>query len=70
MLIGNTHYLDRYGSQILNNKLYTTVCTDNSPFPEEGYMVDIIGDYIIECSFPKIITENFTLFFQTILNLE
>lgn len=70
MLIGNTNYLDRYGAQILSQKLYTTTCIDKPPFPEEGYMVDIIGDYIIECIFPKVITEHFTLFFQTILNLE
>ncbi len=69
-LIGNNTLLDRYGSQLLSSDLYKTACVTDAPFPEEGYIVDIIGDYIIECMFPKTISDHFAIFFQTISGIE
>gem|GEM_PF-4090672 len=70
LLIGNNTFLDRYASQQLSAELYQTKCITDPAFPEEGYTVDIIGDYIVECMFPKSITDHFALFFQTILGIE
>lgn len=69
-LIGNTTFLDKYSAQQLSENLFHTKCDTNLPFPEEGYTVDVIGDYIVECMFPKGISEHFALFFNTILGIE
>ena len=69
-LIGNTTFLDRYAAQQLSPELYETKCVDDAAFPEEWYSVDIIGDYIVECMFPRNVTEHFALFFNTIVGIE
>ncbi len=52
MLIGNTTFLDRHGADQLSKHYFTTKCVNDTPFPQEGYSVDIIGDYIVECMLP------------------
>lgn len=70
-LIGNNTFLDRYASQQLSADKCQTVCADKEiPFPEQGYTVDIIGEYIVECMLPKNISEHFRLFFDTIVGIE
>lgn len=70
-LIGNNSFLDRYAAQQLSSDRFECHCAAwDSPFPEEGYYADIIGDYIIECMFPKPIADHFSMFFTTILGLE
>ena len=69
-LFGNNTFLDRYGSELLSMQGYTITCTDNASFPEEGYMINIIGDYMIECSLPSTITQHYKIFFDSVNSLE
>lgn len=70
MLIGNTTFLDRHGADQLSKHYFTTKCVNDTPFPQEGYSVDIIGDYIVECMLPTWLSEHFSLFFNSILWVE
>lgn len=70
ILIGNISFLDKYGASLLSPQKFTAQCKENNLFPEEGYCVDIIGDYIIECTLPRHISEHFNLFFTTIMGVE
>lgn len=51
-------------------KGYTIACIENPPFPEEGFCMNIIGDFIIECTFPQTITEHYKIFFDTVRSFE
>lgn len=71
ILIGNNTFLDRYAAQQLADDKFLIKCADKeTPFPTEGYCVDIIGDYIVECMLPQNMSEHFVPFFQTIVWIE
>lgn len=51
-------------------QLYDIRCVDDAPFPSEGYCINIVGDYIIECIFPQSITQHYKIFFDTVKSLD
>lgn len=69
-LFGNNTFLDKYGSELLSMQGYKIACEDTHSFPEEGYCINIVGDYIIECTFPNTITEHYKIFFDTVKSFE
>ncbi|MBP6910349.1 hypothetical protein KBC03_02015 [Patescibacteria group bacterium] len=69
-LFGNTTFLDQYGSTLYSMKGYTIKCSDDVPFPEEGYFINIIGDYIIECTLPQSVAQHYQIFFDTVNSLD
>lgn len=71
MLIGNNTFLDRYAASQLSDEKFIIQCADKEiPFPAEGYCVDIIGDYIVECMLPQNLGELFAPFFHMVVWIE
>ena len=64
-LLGSESYLDRL-SQQRYKKLFAIAVTDHSPFPTEGYNLNVFGDYVLECVFPKAIRDHLALLFRSI----
>ncbi len=62
-LLGNTTKLD---SEALRHyeKHFTIRIAPKAPFPSEGYCVNVFGEYILECIFPKTIALQFQLLFS------
>jgi predicted transcriptional regulator len=56
-LLGNETYLDMRAVESYKH-LFRIAVTDKSPFPTEGYNVNVIGDFVIECVFPKVIQDH------------
>jgi hypothetical protein len=53
-LVGNDCLSDRIGKQRYRERAgIETPCSTNHTFPREGYVLNIIGDYMIECILPK-----------------
>lgn len=69
-LIGNSSFLDQYGSELYGMQLYTMKCVDDAPFPNQGYCINVVGDYIIECMMPQNITQHYEIFFDTVKSLD
>lgn len=69
ILYGNNTFLDTYGAKLnpVNNQVKAIA---NPPFPKEGYIIGICGDYLIECVFPEVISKHFSFFFQTVRNIK
>lgn len=64
-LIGNDTFLDRRAMDHYK-KLFAIALTDHAPFPTEGYNLNVFGDYVLECVFPKAITDHLTLLFRNV----
>lgn len=62
-LIGNDTYLDRRAVGKVE-KIFTIALTDRPPFPEEGYNLNVFGDYVMECVFPTSVADHFALLFK------
>lgn len=54
--IGAQLYHDRSGIEVIRS--------NNHHFPRDGYMLNIMGDYMIECIFPKELTDAYDVLFQ------
>lgn len=67
LLIGNESVLDRYACQLLARELYNITCASDVAFPSQGYFLDIIGDYMLECMLPKSVSDIFALIFTTVV---
>lgn len=71
MVFGNTTFLDKHGAEFVtcygNAKAITTTV---HPFPRDGYMMMIIGEYIIDLSFPSHIADSFRFFFDSVDSLK
>lgn len=70
MLFGNQTFLDTLGKDLIKISSYKTRTTDQPPFLKEGYVVNALGDYIIEVIYPEQISRHFTLIFQTVQSAE
>src|SRR3990167_6094093 len=66
LLHGKTTFLDRYGDRLASLDGLHTLCTDATPFPQEGYILQVYGDYVIECVLPASISDQFAHFFRTV----
>jgi hypothetical protein len=44
--------------------------TTQPPFPREGYVLGICGDYIGECIFPEVLSRHFAFFFRSVENIK
>lgn len=69
-LFGNTTVLDQYGAELLQLVNITTHCTNSEYFPREGYLLNIINDFVIQLTLPKEITEYFAFIFKNTDSLE
>jgi hypothetical protein len=61
-LIGNTTPLDREAVERFA-KVCSIRCAEKTPFPLEGYCVNVLGEYILESIFPKAAALQFKLLF-------
>jgi hypothetical protein len=43
---------------------------DNIPFLKDGYCVTVVGNYIFEVIYPKVISDYFKIFFDSIKDLK
>ena len=64
-LIGNETFLD-CEAQRLYNKVFAIATTDRPTFPNEGYLLNVFGDYVIECVLPQGVSEHFALLFGSV----
>lgn len=71
MVFGNTTFLDQYGAEFVRQYGGAkTILTTDHPFPRDGYMMMIVGDYIMDLSFPQHISDGFRFFFETIQTMK
>lgn len=69
ILIGNTTFLDEYGVKLIDASC-PVLLSDDVPFPREGYLVLICGDYIIESIMPEALNNHFKLFYESVNAIE
>ncbi len=64
-LIGNNFELDNFACKEIMAQWVQSVCcnTDNS-FLKNGYIINIIGDFILEFYFPSVLTDYISLIFS------
>jgi hypothetical protein len=64
-LYGNNTYLDREAVTMYPNLIESRISLDVQ-FPEEGYNLNVYGDYVFECIFPPSIARHFELVFTSV----
>jgi hypothetical protein len=69
-LFGNKSFLDSYGWELYKMHGYSVNCSEKTSFPDEGYLANIIGDYIIECMLPKNLTQHYKIFFDSVSSMK
>ena len=62
-LLGNETDLDKQAVKRYE-KLFPIRIARKAPFPSEGYCINVFGEYILECIFPKTIATQFQLLFS------
>ena len=70
-LFGDSCFLDTYGSDLYKKAgmKYVTI-SKKHPFLQDGYCVNVVGEYIFEFLYPKTISEYFKVFFSSIHELK
>ena len=68
-LFGGDTFLDRH-AVALHEKLMDARLTTASPFPAEGYNLNVYGPYIFECVFSERITKHFRFLFEQVRSLD
>lgn len=63
-LLGNDTVLDRSAVEQYKN-IFEIRIAKKSPFPIEGYCLNVYGEYILECMFPRAVSTQFQLLFST-----
>lgn len=64
-LTRDDYQADQIGAQRYHERSGIHVTKSNTQhFPRDGYMLNIIGDYMIECIFPKELTDAYDALFQ------
>lgn len=69
ILIGSTSFLDTYAEKTSSSP-FTSILTDKSPFPKDGYQLFICGDYVLESLIPDVVLEQLTRFFDTVTSID
>lgn len=64
-LYGNNTFLDRAAVTMYPDLLDSRIALD-TPFPAEGYNLNVYGEYIFECTFPPHIAKHLELVFQSL----
>ena len=67
--IGNSSFLDTYGTQLLTTVANTAI-TDTPPFPKEGHILLVCGSYIISVVIPPAATDHLGSFYRTTNRIE
>jgi hypothetical protein len=62
-LFGHETYLDTQAMTALRD-VAEVRSTETPPFPEEGYCLNVYGDYVIECVFPENVAKHLGFFFH------
>lgn len=70
MVYGSNTFLDEYGARAIRAKGMTSVCTNRSPLPHDGYALWLCGDYVVDCVIPEAISAYFSFFFKTVKSIE
>ncbi len=68
-LFGSTSFLDKHVAE-QNQKVFLAKCTDEPPFPPEGYNTNVYGEYILECIFPEKIASHFAFLFRSVNSMD
>ena len=64
-LIGNESFLDCEAQRCYKD-IFSIAVTDRPNFPAEGYLLNILGDYIIECILPPSVRDHLALLFRAV----
>ena len=64
-LIGNETLPD-LDVQRKYKSIFAIAVTDSPPFPAEGYLINVFGEYVIECVLPKSLSDHLALLFRSI----
>ncbi len=62
-LIGNETFMD-LEAQKQYKEVFAIATAARPSFPQEGYLLNVFGDYVIECVLPQGISEHFALLFS------
>jgi hypothetical protein len=68
-LYGHGTFLDTYAMESLKG-LADLRSAEKPPFPEEGYNLNIYGEYIFECVFPEKVANHLGLLFHGVTSLK
>lgn len=64
-LFGNASTLDRFAIEGKQDFMDARLAED-TPFPKEGYNLNVYGPYIFECVLPERLSRQFTFIFKTV----
>ena len=70
VLHGNDTFLDLHGDKLVAMDGAKTAVDPNPPFPKEGYVLVVYGDYVMECVFPPDVAGHFAFFFETVRSMD
>jgi len=62
-LFGSNTPLDRGATQWIK-EIFPYALSATPPFPQEGYNLNVYGDYIVECVLPKTMAKHFSSIFE------
>ncbi|MCX6824202.1 MAG: hypothetical protein NT085_03670 [candidate division SR1 bacterium] len=66
LLFSDTGFLDTYGAELYKKAgMKNVAISKKHPFLQDGYCLNIIGEYIFEFIYPKAISEYFKVFFSS-----
>ncbi len=68
-IFGSNTFLDREAAKSLN-ATFEAVVVKHPPFPEDGYSLNVYGDYIVESLLPESIAKHFSLFFSGVKSMK
>ncbi len=64
-LYGNDTFLDRHATRMAG-AVGECVIAERTPFPKEGYILWVCGDYVVDCVLPEELSRHFAFFFRTV----
>lgn len=71
MIFGNTTFLDQHGAVFVRQYGWAkAILTTDHPFPRDGYIMMVVGEYIVDLSFPQYVSDSFRFFFDTIQTMK
>lgn len=69
LLFSDTGFLDTYGAQLYKKAgMKHVTISKKQPFLQDGYCLNIVGEYIFEFIYPQAISDYFKVFFSSVHN--
>lgn len=71
MVYGNNDFLDQHGAKFVRIHWWAkTVTIKQNFFPEDWYILVVIGDYVVDMTFPDTVSKGFKFFFNTVNSID